>query len=133
MPIGVNGFALPLPSHTSTRSIGNKINHNSRLWMTSSDSSDELDNNSDDVDADLPELKNKLTREFVSIGFPAFIQLAAEPLAALVVCHSFVIVRLVKNACPRSECSPLSIRPILAIFLNFRHNIGYCLPRSTGA
>ncbi len=86
-PMGVNGFALPLPSHTSTRSIGNKINHDSRLWMTSSDSLDALDN-SDDVDADLPKLKKKLTREFFSIGFPAFIQLAAEPLAALVVCHS---------------------------------------------
>jgi hypothetical protein len=33
---------------------------------------------------DLPKLKKKLTREFFSIGFPAFIQLAAEPLAALV-------------------------------------------------
>ena len=32
----------------------------------------------------LPKLKKKLTREFFSIGFPAFIQLAAEPLAALV-------------------------------------------------
>ena len=42
---------------------------------------------SDDRDVNLPQLKNKLTREFFSIGFPAFIQLAAEPLAALVVCR----------------------------------------------
>lgn len=33
---------------------------------------------------DVKSLKRKLTKEFVSIGAPAFIQLAAEPLAALV-------------------------------------------------
>jgi len=38
-----------------------------------------------DDDADeLPQLKRKLTKEFISIGAPALIQLAAEPLAALV-------------------------------------------------
>ena len=48
--------------------------------------------NDDENDADLPKLKNKLTREFFSIGFPAFIQLAAEPLAALVVSSSTAYV-----------------------------------------
>jgi len=52
--------------------------------MTSATSSNVLDSNNKG-DENLPKLKNKLTREFFSIGFPAFIQLAAEPLAALVV------------------------------------------------
>jgi hypothetical protein len=39
----------------------------------------------EDVDEkSLKEVKSKLTKEFFSIGFPAFIQLAAEPLASLV-------------------------------------------------
>ena len=88
--IGVNSFAVPRPSYTCTRSIGC---HDSRLWMTTSSSSNGLDN-VDESDADLPKLKNKLTREFFSIGFPAFIQLAAEPLAALVVSYSIAYVQL---------------------------------------
>ncbi|KAG7364417.1 MATE efflux family protein [Nitzschia inconspicua] len=47
------------------------------LWMTSSSTSP-----SEEIDVSI--LKRKLTKEFFSIGFPAFIQLAAEPLAALV-------------------------------------------------
>jgi len=50
---------------------------------TSSNVVNSNDDNSKNVQ-DLRDLKKKLTREFFSIGFPAFIQLAAEPLAALV-------------------------------------------------
>jgi hypothetical protein len=42
---------------------------------------DSSDGHSDD---DIGKIKLGLTKEFFSIGFPAFIQLAAEPLAALV-------------------------------------------------
>ena len=92
--IGVDGLSLPRPMPTCTRSVGTKSCHDSRLWMTSSRPSIVLDD-SDEDDVDLPKLKNQLTREFFSIGFPAFIQLAAEPLAALVVCDSFVpVVRM---------------------------------------
>jgi len=54
--------------------------------MTSAASSNfpSSDNNNSEGEDNLPKLKNKLTRDFFSIGFPAFIQLAAEPLAALV-------------------------------------------------
>ncbi len=99
--IGVNGFAVPRLSHACTRSIGC---HDSRLWMTTSSSSNALDN-SDENDADLPKLKNKLTREFFSIGFPAFIQLAAEPLAALVVSSSIANLRMLIVSCPQNPSS----------------------------
>jgi hypothetical protein len=67
----------------------------SKLWMTTETTSNVVSSNDDDDDdnnnnnnkggvGNLPKLKKKLTREFFSIGFPAFIQLAAEPLAALV-------------------------------------------------
>jgi len=86
-PISVNGLSLSQPSHICTRKIGNKSHSSiSRLWMTSATSSNvpSSDNNDNEGDDNLPKLKNKLTREFFSIGFPAFIQLTAEPLAALV-------------------------------------------------
>jgi len=51
----------------------------SKLFSTSSD------NNNDDInDEEVKQQKKKLTREFFSIALPAFIQLAAEPLAGLV-------------------------------------------------
>ena len=87
--IGVNGLSPPRQSHTCTRNIRGKYRHGNRLYMTASASSNAVDNSEDD----LPKLKKKLTREFFSIGFPAFIQLAAEPLAALVVCNSFTITQ----------------------------------------
>jgi len=82
--IGANGLSLSLPSQIHTRNSGNKSCSTSRLWMTSAASSNLLDSNNNKGDENLPKLKNKLTREFFSIGFPAFIQLAAEPLASLV-------------------------------------------------
>ena len=87
--IGVNGLSPSRQSHTRTRSIREKYRHGTRLYMTASASANVADNSEDD----LPKLKKKLTREFFSIGFPAFIQLAAEPLAALVVCNSFTITQ----------------------------------------
>ena len=52
----------------------------SKLFSTSSNS-----NNDDDInDEEVKQQKKKLTREFFSIALPAFIQLAAEPLAGLV-------------------------------------------------
>ena len=41
-------------------------------------------NNEGESDESIHHAKRKLTTEFISIGLPAFIQLAAEPLAALV-------------------------------------------------
>ena len=93
----VNGLSLSWPSQICTRNIGiNSYQSNtaSRLWMTTKTSSntvssdDDDDDNNNEGDDNLPKLKKKLTREFFSIGFPAFIQLAAEPLAALVVRRS---------------------------------------------
>jgi len=89
-PIGVNGFSPQRPSVSCIQNtVIEKYSRSSRVWMTdvnpmnSSTSGDRDDGN----DVNLPKLKNKLTREFFSIGFPAFIQLAAEPLAALFVCR----------------------------------------------
>jgi len=48
---------------------------NSNLWMAGKDA---------DKDESLSQIKRGLSREFLSIGLPALIQLAAEPLAALV-------------------------------------------------
>jgi putative MATE family efflux protein len=46
----------------------------------------------EEEEEDIPALKKSLTKEFFGIGFPAFIQLAAEPLAALV--DTFYLGRL---------------------------------------
>lgn len=51
----------------------------SKLFSTSSNS-----NNDDINDEEVKYQKKKLTREFFGIALPAFIQLAAEPLAGLV-------------------------------------------------
>ena len=83
-PIGVNGFSLSRPSHTWTRTVGRRSFSTSSRLLTTASSNVAI---SDD-DENIPKLKKKLTGEFFSIGFPAFIQLAAEPLAALVVCRS---------------------------------------------
>jgi len=95
----VNGLSLSWPSQICTRNIGiNSYQSNtaSRLWMTTKTSLNTVSSDDDDDDNNeggdnLPKLKKKLTREFFSIGFPAFIQLAAEPLAALVVRWSLIL------------------------------------------
>jgi putative MATE family efflux protein len=56
---------------------------NHRLWRAAS-AIDYSFKEGDSNKKSLKEIKRKLTREFLSIGFPAFVQLAAEPLAALV-------------------------------------------------
>ena len=58
-------------------------------WRTTSVDVDESDNYED-----VEKIKGGLTKEFFSIGVPAFIQLAAEPLAALVDTvrfHQFIV------------------------------------------
>eukprot|EP00532_Pseudo-nitzschia_australis_P017296 CAMPEP_0168246166 /NCGR_PEP_ID=MMETSP0141_2-20121125/189_1 /TAXON_ID=44445 /ORGANISM="Pseudo-nitzschia australis, Strain 10249 10 AB" /LENGTH=564 /DNA_ID=CAMNT_0008181807 /DNA_START=110 /DNA_END=1804 /DNA_ORIENTATION=- len=83
----VNGLSLPRPCTLRSRNaVTNNRPTTSQLWMTSETGSnaDNIDFGDNEGDDNLPKLKNKLTREFFSIGFPAFIQLAAEPLAALV-------------------------------------------------
>ena len=56
-----------------------------RLFTQNNDqSSSDADNNNEDTEAIIKTQKRKLTREFFSIGIPAFVQLAAEPLAGLV-------------------------------------------------
>jgi putative MATE family efflux protein len=67
-----------LDKRTCSRDRGSRsITTFQTLWMTTSDENSSSDEN-------LPEIKKSLTREFLTIGIPAFIQLAAEPLAALV-------------------------------------------------
>ena len=69
-----------------------RTHHKRHYFMTTSDDSnigkDDTNNSNDQNDNDsnisLPKIKRKLTKEFLSIGFPAFVQLAAEPLASLV-------------------------------------------------
>eukprot|EP00577_Skeletonema_sp_RCC1716_P015742 CAMPEP_0113410278 /NCGR_PEP_ID=MMETSP0013_2-20120614/21596_1 /TAXON_ID=2843 ORGANISM="Skeletonema costatum, Strain 1716" /NCGR_SAMPLE_ID=MMETSP0013_2 /ASSEMBLY_ACC=CAM_ASM_000158 /LENGTH=528 /DNA_ID=CAMNT_0000296453 /DNA_START=3 /DNA_END=1586 /DNA_ORIENTATION=- /assembly_acc=CAM_ASM_000158 len=55
-----------------------------RLFTQNNDQSSTADNNEHDTEAIIKTQKRKLTREFFSIGIPAFVQLAAEPLAGLV-------------------------------------------------
>jgi putative MATE family efflux protein len=55
------------------------VHPSNRLWMTAASTS-----TTPSEEENVSNLKRKLTNEFFSIGFPAFIQLAAEPLAALV-------------------------------------------------
>jgi putative MATE family efflux protein len=54
-----------------------------RLYTAAVSSSDKDIDNDNDI-RNLPKLKRQLTKEFLNIGGPAFVQLAAEPLAALV-------------------------------------------------
>lgn len=81
----VNGLTLTQLSQKFGR-LNPPINRSrtdNRLWMATKTTSNVVSSNDKGV-GNLPKLKKKLTREFFSIGFPAFIQLAAEPLAALV-------------------------------------------------
>lgn len=52
--------------------------------FTSNEADAAANNNDDNNEAIIKKQKRKLTREFFSIGIPAFVQLAAEPLAGLV-------------------------------------------------
>ena len=81
-----NGFIIPSTSLTlnkeavkSQRPIHNtyeKRNFKNYATSSSSSTNDELE--------ETKNVKSKLTKEFFMIGFPAFVQLAAEPLASLV-------------------------------------------------
>jgi putative MATE family efflux protein len=63
-----------------------------RLWTTSKSDSGNNDSKPDGQingeavasATDIAKIKRKLTKEFIGIGFPAFVQLIAEPLASLV-------------------------------------------------
>jgi hypothetical protein len=86
--IGANALSLPRRPHTCTRNaIRCQSRSTTRLGKLYEASSPDVLDSGCEGDDNLPKLKKKLTREFFSIGFPAFIQLAAEPLAALVVSH----------------------------------------------
>lgn len=63
---------------TSTLSLP-RGGESSKLFTSSNNS-----NNDDINDEDIKQQKKKLTKDFFSIAAPAFIQLAAEPLAGLV-------------------------------------------------
>jgi len=54
------------------------------LKSAASTAIDSQGNNENDHTKEIAETKSKLTKEFFTIAFPAFIQLAAEPLASLV-------------------------------------------------
>ena len=121
-PTGVDSFSPPLPSHVCTRKmVIEKYSTSSRLWMTAVNSADGSisDDHDHGDDVNLPKLKMKLTREFFSIGFPAFIQLAAEPLAALVVCREFTITSTLKYTVLLNQ-----LLLFIAVFVpNFYHRI----------
>lgn len=83
----ISANALVLPSSGSICTHNRNTNHHitlprggaSKLFSTASN------NNNDDInDEEVNQQKKKLTRDFFSIALPAFIQLAAEPLAGLV-------------------------------------------------
>jgi putative MATE family efflux protein len=79
----VSGFQAPRiqvndPTRAILQHVGRK---NHKLWTTAPAVAQ--DGGPRD-DQDLKKIKRGLTREFFSIGLPAFFQLAAEPLAALV-------------------------------------------------
>jgi putative MATE family efflux protein len=54
-----------------------RVGFRQQLWMTET-------SNDDGSEVDFEKTKRALSKDFLSIGIPAFIQLAAEPLAALV-------------------------------------------------
>jgi len=72
--IGLSRTRRPPTSRYYRRDVSRRPSF--RLWTTSEAI--------DDGDEDLKAIKRGLTKEFFKIGAPAFIQLAAEPLAALV-------------------------------------------------
>jgi len=85
---GSHALSPPCKQRPSTLSIRGGGIHNTkkapfRLFTQSNQASD-ADNNEHDTEAIIKTQKRKLTREFFSIGIPAFVQLAAEPLAGLV-------------------------------------------------
>eukprot|EP00985_Skeletonema_marinoi_P028174 scaffold24245_cov149-Skeletonema_marinoi.AAC.6 len=85
---GSHALSPPCKQHPSALSIRGGGIHNTkkapfRLFTQSNQASD-ADNNEQDTEAIIKTQKRKLTREFFSIGIPAFVQLAAEPLAGLV-------------------------------------------------
>ena len=63
---------------------GNDNNNDDSNEENNTTNNDDTKNDDNDASISLPKLKRKLTKEFLSIGFPAFIQLVAEPLASLV-------------------------------------------------
>lgn len=84
----ISANALVLPSSGSICTHNRNTNHHitlprggaSKLFSTAINN-----NNDDDInDEEVKQQKKKLTREFFGIALPAFIQLAAEPLAGLV-------------------------------------------------
>lgn len=88
----VNSFALPASSlqHTNSKPApflgciekGGASARKGRFTFRNSASSATEPLEGDDQE--IKEVKSKLTKEFFTIAFPAFIQLAAEPLASLV-------------------------------------------------
>jgi putative MATE family efflux protein len=79
------GFITPvsqLPLSSFKKNVLNQqpqLDQRSNLKRCASSSDDD-----EDEEQCIKEVKSKLTNEFFNIGFPAFVQLAAEPLASLV-------------------------------------------------
>ena len=78
----VSSFSTFYSSRDSNLRIRPRLHHRSVVSKLNLSDADTVEHSGED--SDVPALKRRLTKEFFSIGFPAFIQLAAEPLAALV-------------------------------------------------
>ena len=84
---GSHALSPPCKQRPASQSIlsirGGGRNRSSFRLFTQLDA-DDNNNNNNNNEAVIQAQKRKLTREFFSIGIPAFVQLAAEPLAGLV-------------------------------------------------
>jgi putative MATE family efflux protein len=84
----INPSFLKAPLTSKTKNGAAQIPHPRRTPLQIRQhvvsSADEMDNAGTTSEQEEEETKSKLTKEFFKIGLPAFVQLAAEPLASLV-------------------------------------------------
>jgi Na+-driven multidrug efflux pump len=90
----------------TTKSLQHTKGHRKHHLLTSTASASS-DEDADDQKEDIKSLKKKLTKEFFAIGAPAFMQLAAEPLAALVrsLCRLWPFLHLSNSLSPHKSHS----------------------------
>jgi len=98
MVCNCNAFATPHASSTSastsnisihkTKGNPNHLNNNKHYGKSSTIIGRQMsmngDNSNEEKEEEVKKVKSRLTKEFFNIGVPAFLQLAAEPLASLV-------------------------------------------------
>ena len=85
LPVDRSSFFCIRNSIIPQRRRRNRRTHNSKkLTILRSDNTGKVVSEDTEDDDSIQDQKRALSKEFLSIGIPAFIQLAAEPLAALV-------------------------------------------------